>query len=122
MKTQKQITGSNGEQLAISFLKENGYEILETGYRFKRAEIDIICKKDNFLIFTEVKTRKSYKFGYPESAVTPRKQMLYSDAANDYIHQIQWKGELRYDIISILMKYGIVEEIHHIKDAFWFYE
>ena len=74
-KTAKQRFGGTGENIATQFLTENNYTILKRNYRYSKNEIDIICKKDRFLVFVEVKTRSDTLFGTPEdqvsSGVTP---------------------------------------------------
>jgi len=65
--------GNNGENVAASYLLQNGYGILERNWRFKHWEIDIIAFRDNKLHFIEVKTRTSKKFGNPEQSVTEKK-------------------------------------------------
>ena len=69
-------TGKKGEELAKSFLIEKGYEILASNYRYKKAEIDLIAKKENILAIIEVKTRTSIDYGAPESFVNNKKIKL----------------------------------------------
>ena len=64
--------GDYGEQLAVEYLVEKGYEILKRNYRFDRAEIDILAKKENILAVVEVKTRTSDFFGDPQDFVRPK--------------------------------------------------
>jgi putative endonuclease len=111
--------GLNGEQKALDFLISNGYEILNQSYRFKRAEVDIIAKIDNVIVFVEVKTRSS-KFMLPEKAVNMKKQNLLMDAANHYIFENGLTCSIRFDIISILIIREEIE-IFHIEDAFFGY-
>ena len=120
MKTAKQQTGSAGEQYARKWLVEKGFIIRETNWRNGRAEIDIIAEKEGKLIFIEVRSRKNYAFGYPEETISNRKKKLYSLAANEYIHQHQHGGEIRYDIIALRLQKGTVTEAVHLEDAFWF--
>jgi putative endonuclease len=69
----KHLQGSLGEKFAVSLLSKNGYKILETNFRSRTGEIDIIAKNGETLVFVEVKARWSRKYGKPEEAVTPRK-------------------------------------------------
>jgi putative endonuclease len=64
--------GKLGEELAVDFLQQNGYEILETNWVFQKAEIDIIAQKENILAVVEVKTRSSIEFGLPQDFVKPK--------------------------------------------------
>ena len=106
--------GRIGEELAISFLENKGYEILAKNYRFKRFEIDIISKFNNLLIFVEVKSRKSNFYGNPEEAVTKTKAKQVIIAAQNYIFKTNWKADIRFDIIAITKN-----EIMHFEDAFY---
>lgn len=109
--------GNYGENLAAHFLENKGFTILERNFRFKRAEIDIIAKKEKLLLFVEVKARTNQNFGFPEEAVNEKKVGLIIMAANHYIHEKHWHGEIRFDIIAISLK-GTVEVVH-LEDAFY---
>ena len=108
-------TGSKGENLAAEFLKQKGFEIVARNYRFKHAEIDLIIKRDNWLIFVEVKTRSSSSFGEPESFVDDFKGRKIFEAAEEYIFSTDWQGHIRFDIVSV--KLGKEPEIVHFEDA-----
>jgi putative endonuclease len=108
--------GKYGEQLAAEFLSENGYEIIERNYRYKHAEIDIIARQGEALIFVEVKLRSSQTFGVPEEFVGHEKEEKIREAAEFYMEACDWQGDIRFDIISILTKPEI--EIVHFQDAF----
>jgi putative endonuclease len=110
--------GREGEMLAANFLLEKGYEILARNYRYKRSEIDLIVKKENWLIFVEVKLRSSDLYGYPEDFVDYKKAKNIIDGAEEYTFQYDWKGNVRYDIVSIREQHG-EKEIVHIEDAFY---
>ncbi|WP_044201920.1 YraN family protein [Flammeovirga sp. OC4] len=118
-KTQKQQTGTKGEIIATDFLIKNGYQILKRNYRYKRNEIDIICQKDNFLVFVEVKTRKNKSFGNPEEHVSQKQINCIQDASIQFQNVYQGEAQLvRYDIISIIIDKNVVLEILHLEDAF----
>ena len=70
----KQNLGRKGEELATTFLKEKGFEILHKNWRYKKAEIDIIGQLKDTLVFVEVKCRKSEFFGRPEQAINHKKE------------------------------------------------
>jgi putative endonuclease len=112
------ITGKQGEDAAAQYLLQQGYRILEKNWRFEKAEIDLIATIENLLVFIEVKTRNNENFGYPEDAVKPKKQALIAKAADAYIEQNQYRGEVRFDIVSVI-KNGHSEKIYHISDAFF---
>ncbi len=111
-------TGKKGEEIAVSFLKQHGYSILEKNWRSGSAEIDIIAKKDDFIIVIEVKTRRTDYFGEPEEFVTKAKQKQLVKAADSYVLKNKLENEVRFDIISVLFK-GKDHAIHHIEDAFY---
>ena len=110
--------GKVGEDLAAKFLIDKGYQILERNYRFKRSEIDLIARKDNCLVFVEVKLRTSDTFGYPEEFVNEKKAAKISEGADQYIFEANWNGNIRFDIISIRQINGQTELVQ-IEDAFY---
>lgn len=110
-------SGREGELLAADFLTRKGFEIVERNYRHRHAEIDLIIRKDNWLIFVEVKARSSYAYGHPEESVDYRKVKTILEAAEHYIYEIDWQGNVRYDIVSV--KLGKNPEIVHLEDAFY---
>lgn len=112
-------TGKKGEDLAIKHLKEKGYDILETNWRFRRSEVDIIAKDGKVLVFVEVKARSCNYFGAPASFVSARKKTLLQDAATAYMQKINHTWELRFDIIGILLRSSSDIEINHFEDAFF---
>lgn len=111
--------GIYGEQLAVGFLKAKGHHILHTNLRIDRKEIDIVSTEGTLLVFTEVKTRTSFAFGYPEAAVTPRKQQHIKCVAEAYLREHTQYEQIRYDVISILLQPGTGAEYHHIEGAFY---
>ncbi len=112
----KMKTGNKGEELAADFLVVRGYEIVARNYRYKHAEIDLIVKKDNCLIFVEVKTRSSSSFGEPETFVTDKKAAKVMEGAEQYMIEINWHGSIRFDIVSV--KTGRPPVVVHFEDAF----
>lgn len=111
--------GKQGEILASSYLEAKGHVILDTNYRHGHKEIDIISLQGDILVFTEIKSRSNYTFGYPEEAVGLRKQALIKQAAEYYcLNQPQYQ-KLRFDILSLLLKDGKIVEVIHFEDAFY---
>ncbi len=109
--------GKLGEKMAKSYLVERGYDILETNWTFGKAELDIIAQLDGVMVFVEVKTREFRRFGYPEESVTPKKIQLIYEASSEYMGRLKYEGEIRFDIISIILKPKL--EIVQFKDAFF---
>ena len=110
-------TGKKGEEIAARFLENKGFTILETNWRFKNLEADIIARVANTLVVAEVKTRKSNYFGEPESFVTKQKQKNLIKAANEYILRNNLDLEVRFDIVSVVLNDSTA--VKHIEDAFY---
>ena len=108
-------TGNKGENLAAEFLQKKGFEIVARNYRFRHAEIDLIVKKENWIIFVEVKTRSSTSYGEPEDFVDSRKSNKIFEAAEEYIYANNWHGHIRFDIVSVKLGSNVV--IEHFEDA-----
>ena len=109
--------GKQGEEIAVKYLMDKGYEILERNWRNRHKEIDIIAKDGEELVIVEVKTRKNNNYGEPDLAVTRQKQHLLIYAANAYIFRNNLDLDTRFDIVSIVFNDGN-PVIDHIKDAF----
>ena len=106
-----------GELIAFMILQRDGFTILETNWRFQKSEIDIIAKKDGYLIFTEVKTRKKKKLEKPSDAIHKKKIARYKDAVEVYLEQYPSEDEIRFDEVNIII--GKDEtQIEHIPNAF----
>ena len=112
--------GKFGEELAVEFLENNGYEILETNWTFGKAEIDIIAQKENILAVVEVKTRSNIDFGLPQEFVKPKKIQLLVKAINEYVIQNDLEVEVRFDIVAI-HKENTEFVIEHIEEAFYYF-
>jgi putative endonuclease len=110
--------GKLGEELAVEFLQQNGYTILETNWTFQKAEIDIIAQIDNTLAVVEVKTRSSIEFGLPQDFVKPKKIQLLVKAVNEYVISKDLDVVIRFDIIAIYKEENNYK-IDHIPDAFY---
>jgi len=112
--------GQISEDLACKYLIQQNYKIIERNWRFKKAEIDIIAKHSNCLIFIEVKSRSYTAFGQPEEAIDAKKEAMLIDAAQRFMESINYDWEIRFDIISmILTKSMKIKKIDHFKDAFF---
>ncbi|MFQ6752538.1 MAG: YraN family protein [Clostridia bacterium] len=109
--------GKKCEIIAQQYLIKKGYIILETNYKNKVGEIDIIAKDGDYIVFVEVKGRFSRQFGDPLEAIDERKQIKIHNVATLYlITHKKMNSPCRFDAISVL---GDAEhEIRHIVDAF----
>lgn len=110
-------TGKQGEEEAVRYLREKGYEIMIRNYRYQHAEIDLIVKKGKLLVFVEVKTRTNLSFGNPEEFVSYTKARLVMKAAEQYIFSRDWLYDIRFDIIAVTLA-GNELRVKHIEDAF----
>lgn len=114
------VIGSFGEDLSIKYLINNGYFIIEKNYRNKLGEIDIICKKNNIIVFVEVKSRYTNNYGLPIESVTYSKQKQIIKISNLYIILNKYNNfNIRYDVIEVFFN-GSNElfNINHVPDAF----
>lgn len=111
--------GKKGENLARTFLESKGYSILEINWRYRKAEIDLIVKDGETLVFIEVKTRSTDLFGQPTEAISPRKKRLLSDAASAYMEQTGHDWAIRFDVISIIYYNAKHYTMEHFEDAFF---
>lgn len=99
-------------------MRSQNYIILESNWRYKKLEVDIIAKHNNCIVFVEVKTRSSNDHGEPESFVTFKKQRFIVEAANNYLISKNIDLEARFDIVSVLLMNGEFI-INHLPDAFY---
>lgn len=119
MSDYRQKLGKKGEKIAEQFLRHKGYEILETNYRKYRGEIDIIAKDREYLVFVEVKTARSDRFGPPIFRVDARKKKQLGKIAMAYYQEKELLDQdSRFDIITVTFSGG-QSKIEHIENAFW---
>lgn len=117
-RSQKQ-TGQTGEDLAARFLESSQYKIIARNYRWAHGEIDLIARKDDVLIFVEVKTATTPSFGTPGSWVDARKQARIGNAAMHYLQQNRIENiDCRFDVIAVTQESGRWH-VEHIENAFW---
>lgn len=114
-----QEAGRRGERIAAEYLTRNGFEILAANFRSHRNEIDLIVRGEGFLVFVEVKLRRSGTFGGPEAAVHRSKQMAIAAAARGFLRQSRLEGAAcRFDVVAIREEPGGVPTVEHIRNAF----
>lgn len=98
--------GKTGEDLAVKFLEDKGFIVVERNWRFSRlGELDIIATKNNQLVFIEVKARTSNNFGEPIEAITPTKIKKIYRLAEIYLTKkhVYNEFECRFDAISVIL-------------------
>jgi len=115
----QQEVGKRGEQIAIDYLIEKGYKIIERNWYFKKKEIDIIAEKDDFLIIIEVKSRSIGFQEDPRDAVNMKKQRFLIQAANAYVNKYDIDMEVGFDIITVVFFNEHEYKLRHIDDAFY---
>ena len=114
--------GKIGEALAIEHFKARGYEIRAQNYRTRSGEIDLIVQHGKRVVFVEVKTRRSSKFGIPQAAVTPAKQRQISKIALSYLQTHNLLDvPCQFDVVAIVLswKFELIK-LQHIENAFAF--
>lgn len=111
--------GRRGEELAREYLEDAGYAILTTNYRSPLGELDLVVKKDDTVIFVEVRTRSTPSFGTPLESIDRRKQeKLIRLALQFCAHHCLYSKNLRFDVIGIYMDVQR-PKIEHIENAFF---
>ncbi|MBQ5689115.1 MAG: YraN family protein [Bacteroidales bacterium] len=118
MATHNEI-GALGEQIALEYLLERKYQILETNWVCGHKEVDIIAKDGDTIVFVEVKTRHSSCLVEPEATVDVYKQRHLIWAANSFVNRYQYDNDVRFDIIAIVIDKNNEKRIEHIEDAFY---
>ena len=111
-----------GEALAVAHLRARGYKILAQNYRALRGEIDLVAQDGDCLVFVEVKTRRSLKFGVPQAAVTRQKQQQISKVALAYLrNHDRFDVPCRFDVIAIHLSPQLeLLKLEQIENAFAF--
>jgi putative endonuclease len=118
IKSDNKNKGNYGELLAYNYLIERGYEVLCRNFNCKSGEIDIIFKDKNEIVFGEIKTRYSLKYGFPAESVNYYKKKHILNTANYYLFKNKIENKyIRFDIIEIYIKNKPL--INHIKNAFY---
>src|ERR1017187_3103344 len=106
-RTTRRILGDRGEKAAARYLRRHGYKILTRNFRSGKAEVDLVARHKDFLVFVEVKTRKTEEFGLPSEAVQRDKQRNLSKAALDYLRQLgNPRIHFRFDIVEVVLPIG----------------
>ncbi len=119
MQRAKQKLGQEGERRAEEYLVAQGWQLLASNYRCKYGEIDRVFRKGEWVIFVEVKTRRTFTYGLPREAVDARKQKQIFQSALHFIQEHQL-GHLsfRFDVVEVLFLPRTRVQIRHIPNAF----
>lgn len=113
------ITGINGEEIAIKYLAGKQCTIIEKNWRCGRLEVDIIAREGDRLIIAEVKTRTEGFLKSPGESVNLRKQEFLIRAANAYIKRMDLDLEVRFDIITVIFSKKGGYTVQHMENAFY---
>lgn len=117
MTHERQRLGKAGEEEAAKYLRQQEYRILFRNYRVRLGEVDIICEKDNTIIFVEVRSKSSLSFGTGAESVTWQKQNKVRQVAQAFLAQKQWYDRpIRFDVIDVY--FTPEPQINHIENAF----
>lgn len=111
-------TGKLGEDIAESYFKENGFEVLFRNWRYKYWEVDLIAFKDGILHFMEVKCRSSKKFGFPEQSVSKKKIQNLMNASVEFVLQHPQYKRVQFNILSINLHKEAPPEFLFIPDVY----
>lgn len=113
----KQEIGKLGEDIAVNYLKQKGYKILDRNFECRQGELDIIAIDKNEIVFIEVKTRTSNKYGTPSEAVNKIKQKHMLQTIKYYLYTRNLNDEfVRIDVIEVYIKDNLYK-VNHIKKA-----
>jgi putative endonuclease len=110
--------GQKGEELAYTWLKKNGYEVLHRNWRHSHYEIDLIALKNNFLHIIEVKARHYTPFGHPEDSVGRKKFKNLQRAADEFLFLNPGYKWIQYNILAITLFRDKDPEYFLLEDVF----
>ena len=113
--------GAWGEQKAAEYLMHKGFALIERNYRSRYGEIDLVMENDSYLVFVEVKLRKSDRYGTPAEYVTRSKQEKLRNTALMYLQSHEVDKQPRFDVIEIYAPRGMRTDpvpVHHIVNEF----
>lgn len=115
------IVGAWGETVAAEYITKKRYRVVATGYRCRYGEIDLIAQNRRYLVFVEVKLRKSDRFAEAREFVDLRKQERLRATASVYLDQYPTELQPRFDVIEVYAPEGTATKhphIIHLEDAF----
>lgn len=110
-------TGRRGEDIAVSYLTEKGYNLIQRNWRCATGELDIIMEEAETIIFVEVRTRRGRQFGTPEESITPAKQTRLIELAETYLQATDDPDRpWRIDVVAIRLGPGL-PRVNHLENA-----
>jgi putative endonuclease len=115
---EKDDMGKKGEEIAVAYLSEKGYRIMDTNWHYGHKEIDIVARFREEIVITEVKTRAENYAEEPWEAVTPSKIRNIVEVTDVWLRMNRVDLETRFDVISILLKKDGSHTLEHFEGAF----
>ncbi|MGE5633481.1 MAG: YraN family protein [Caulobacteraceae bacterium] len=113
------LLGAYGEDTACKYLENSGYRVLERNFSCRTGEIDIIAAQGDTIVFIEVKTRTSDRFGMPSEAVSTSKQQKLVKTALFYMQSRKLFDYMsRFDVLEVFVDEDLGSRVNLIKDAF----
>lgn len=111
----RHILGQKGEQVALEYLENQGYKILERNFSCRQGEVDIIALDNDYIVFFEIKSRTSIEYGLPSEAVTNEKIKHILQVASYYLYKYHLENaNTRVDVIEVYVK-ARHYKINHLK-------
>ena len=110
--------GTGGEDIAARLYREQGFDVVDRNYRVPGGELDLVARRGSTIVFCEVKTRRSDRWGVPAEAVSWRKQQRLRRAGAQWLREHQpGRVDVRFDVVSILVERGRARAVQ-LADAF----
>ena len=110
--------GRAGEKAAADLLRSRGYDLVGAGFRARRGELDLVCRRDGVLVVVEVKTRTGGAFGTPLEAVGPSKRRALMSATAEYRALAGWRGPIRFAVVGLTVARDAGFHAELIEDPF----
>ena len=111
--------GRWGEQIAVGHLVGLGMQVLDRNWRCRYGELDVVAlDTDSTVVFVEVKTRQTNRFGEPSEAVNYAKAMRIRRLALLWLAEQHRYGDLRFDVVSVVKAPGLLAAVTHLRAAF----
>jgi putative endonuclease len=115
----KDAVGRYGEDVAVRHLQDAGLTVVARNWRCRAGELDVVAVEGGVLVFCEIKTRSSDRFGSPAEAVGPRKARRIRGLAQQWLAESGgWPGDLRFDVVSVLRQPRGAARVEHLRGAF----
>jgi putative endonuclease len=115
----KRRLGWRGEEIAVAYLRRQGYRVIARNWRCTVGELDIVAREGETLAFVEVRTRRGDRFGTPEESITPTKQAKLVELAQTYLQENGLKDQnWRIDVVAVEMDRGSgVKRVNLVRNA-----